>query len=102
MLRNSGSQNKSVEKVVVCNENGLHIRPASMIAQCAAKFESKIELEANGHCVDARGIFDVLLLAATKGTTVTITAEGADHAEAVQAMAALFRDGFAMEQDSAQ
>ncbi|MDO4584803.1 MAG: HPr family phosphocarrier protein [Planctomycetia bacterium] len=91
------SENKSQEKVVVCNENGLHIRPASMISQCAAKFHSKVELEANGHCVDARGIFDILLLAATKGTTVTITAVGPDHQEAVRAMANLFQEGFPFE-----
>lgn len=87
-----------MEKVVVCNENGLHIRPASMIAQCANRFQSKIELEANGHCVDARAIFDILLLAATKGTSVTITATGVDHREAVCAMAAVFREGFPYEQ----
>lgn len=91
------SENKSQKKVVVCNENGLHIRPASMIAQCASKFHSKMELEANGHCVDARGIFDILLLAATKGTTVTITAVGSDHREAVNAMVTLFREGFPFE-----
>ena len=88
---------KSVESVVVCNENGLHIRPASMVSKCAAQFESKIELEANGQCVDARGIFDILLLAATKGTTVKITATGPDHQDALAAMVALFRDGFPYE-----
>lgn len=91
------SENKSQAKVVVCNENGLHIRPASMISQCATKFHSKVELEANGHCVDACGIFDILLLAATKGTTVTITAVGPDHQEAVQALVSLFREGFPFE-----
>ena len=88
---------KSVEKVVVCNENGLHIRPAAIISQFSAKFHSKIELEANGQCVDARGVFDVLLLAATKGTAVTITAIGPDHAAAVARMAALFREGFPLD-----
>ncbi|MDO4550623.1 MAG: HPr family phosphocarrier protein [Planctomycetia bacterium] len=86
-----------MEKVTVCNENGLHIRPASMVAKCASKFQSSIELEANGQKVDARGIFEVLLLAANKGTTVTITATGPDSVEATRAIATLFKEGFPFE-----
>jgi len=88
---------KSMETVVVTNENGLHIRPVAMISQCAAKFQSKIELEANGQTVDARSIISILLLAATKGTSVKIIAEGPDHQEAVNAIAELFRDGFPLD-----
>ena len=91
------SSPKSVEKVVVTNENGLHIRPAAMISQCASKFQSKIELEANGQTVDARFIMDVLLLAATKGTAVTISAEGPDHDDAAAAIADLFKSGFPLD-----
>ena len=91
------SSQKTVEKVVVINENGLHIRPAAMISQCASKFQSKIELEANGQTVDARFIMDVLLLAATKGTAVTITAEGSDHEDAAAAVAELFKSGFPLD-----
>ena len=68
-----------------------------MISQCASKFQSKIELEANGQTVDARFIMDVLLLAATKGTAVTITAEGPDHEEAAAAIAELFKSGFPLD-----
>ncbi len=88
---------KSQEQVVVCNENGLHIRPVAMISQCAAQFQSKIELEANGQRVNARSIMEILLLAATKGTAVTIYAEGNDHVEAVQAIANLFKSGFPLD-----
>jgi len=91
------SPQKTVEKVVVTNENGLHIRPVAMISQCASKFQSKIELEANGQTVDARFIMDVLLLAATKGTAVTISADGPDHKEAAEAIAELFRSGFPLD-----
>lgn len=92
------NKNVCVEKVVVCNENGLHIRPASMVAKAASRFQSVIELEANGQKVDARGIFEILLLAAHKGTQVTITAKGADCGEAARTLAALFRDGFPFEE----
>lgn len=88
---------KSEEIVVVTNENGLHLRPAVMIFQCSAKFQSKIELEANGQTVDARSIISILLLAATKGTSVKIIAEGVDHQEAVNAIAELFRTGFPLD-----
>lgn len=87
----------SVEEVVVCNDNGLHIRPASMIALCAARYQSKITLEANGKCVDASSIFDILLLAASKGTRIRITAIGPDHCEAVAELAGIFREGFPFE-----
>ncbi len=88
------NRQKSEEIVVVTNENGLHIRPVAMISQCAAKFQSKIELEANGQTVDARSIISILLLAATKGTSVKIIAEGVDHQEAVHAIAELFHTEF--------
>lgn len=89
--------NTSSAETVVCNENGLHIRPAAMVAKCAAGFNSTVELEANGRKVDARGIFEVLLLAATKGTRVKVTATGDDHLEACNAMVALFRSGFPLQ-----
>lgn len=96
MIHNS---QKTVENVVVSNENGLHIRPATMISKCAIQFQSKIELQANNQTVDARSIMSILLLAATKGTAVTITAEGPDHREAASAIAEIFKMGF---QDDAE
>ena len=90
-------KNTYMERVTVSNENGLHIRPASMIAKCAAKYKSSIELEANGQKVDARGIFEVLLLAACKGTVVSVTAKGPDCVEAVRAIVNLFKEGFPFE-----
>ncbi|MDO4571422.1 MAG: HPr family phosphocarrier protein [Planctomycetia bacterium] len=93
----SCSKDQTIVKVVVSNENGIHIRPASIIARCAAQFQSEIELEAEGKRVDARSIFDILLLAATKGTSVQIIATGEDHYKAAHAVAALFREGFPLD-----
>jgi phosphotransferase system HPr (HPr) family protein len=67
----------------------LHARPAGLFAREAAKFESDIEVAANGRRANARSILEVLALGATGGTELTIRASGEDAADAVERLAAL-------------
>ena len=69
--------------VSVSQEMGLHARPAAQLAQEADSFESEIYLELDGERADAKSVLDILSLAAVRGTTLTITASGADAEEAV-------------------
>lgn len=73
-------------KVMVKAEAGLHARPAGVLAKTAATFTSKITLEKAGKSVDAKRLLSILSLAAKQGDEITITAEGADEAQAVEAI----------------
>ncbi len=71
------------------NELGLHARPATTFVKTAREFKSDISLKAGSEEVDGKSIMNVISLAATKGTKVTIIAEGGDAEEAVERLARL-------------
>lgn len=71
-------------EVVLKNKYGLHARPATLIAQTAKPFQSKVSLEKDGTVVDAKSIFGMLTLAAECGTKLVVRAEGDDADEAVK------------------
>jgi phosphocarrier protein NPr len=75
---------------------GLHARAAARLVRVANTFESKLRLERMDGAVsaDAKSILNVLMLAASQGTEVRATAEGSDEGAAMEALAALFSDGF--------
>lgn len=82
--------------VRVTNRLGLHARAAALLVRTAGMFVSALRLErADGTAsADAKSILSVLMLAASRGTELLLTAEGADEAEAMSAVCALFADGF--------
>ena len=76
-----------VEKdFVIKNETGLHARPASQFVQKAAKFKSLIKLKKDGKEANAKSIISVLSLGASKGSNITICADGDDEEEAVNSL----------------
>jgi phosphocarrier protein len=81
-------------EVTVINKQGLHARPAGAIVRAASAFKSKVELFKDGAAADAKSIMSLMMLAAAKGTVITITAAGEDEAAAVEAVAALFENKF--------
>jgi len=82
------------KSVMIQNELGLHARAATKLVQIAAKFPCDITLTKDGHEVNGKSIMGVLMLVASKGTTVTIKAKGDKAAEAVTAIVALIDDKF--------
>ena len=83
--------------VVVSNELGLHARAAARFVQVATRFESHIRVGRGTTVMDGKSILGILLLAAGRGTTLTISAEGPDEQTAVDALARLVESGFAEE-----
>ena len=84
-----------VEKsVMIVNELGLHARAATKLVQLASKYPCDVTLTKDGHEVNGKSIMGVLMLVASKGTTVTIKAKGDKAAEAVAAIIALIDDKF--------
>lgn len=79
-----------VEKeFVITLEQGLHARPAAQFVQTANRFTAEITVTAGAERASARSIFGILRLGARQGTRVTIRAEGADAAAAVESLGRL-------------
>ncbi|KXG78573.1 HPr-like protein Crh [Fervidicola ferrireducens] len=83
--------------VVVKNKTGLHARPAAMFVQTANKFKSEIFIEKEGKKVNAKSIMGVMSLAVSQGTTITISAQGEDEKDAVEALVELVESKFGEE-----
>lgn len=80
--------------VVVREPNGLHMRPAEVVARAAQRFEASISLRQGDYRVDAKSIFDLITLAATCGSELELIAEGTDAEAASSAVAELFENQF--------
>jgi len=81
----------------IINKAGLHARAASKLVALTSGFSSKIEI---GHdkMVDGKSILSLMMLAAIKGTTLKIIADGEDEDQAIAAIVALIEDKFEEEQ----
>jgi phosphocarrier protein HPr len=81
-------------QVTVVNALGLHARAAARFVKVASRFRSQIRVTRGQQTMDGKSILGLLLLAAARGSQLTITADGPDDAEAVAALAALVERGF--------
>lgn len=82
---------------VVVNERGLHARAAALFAGTARRFEADVRVEFSGDRASGRSVVDLLTLAATRGSTLRITAKGADAERAVAELADMVAGGFGEE-----
>ena len=80
--------------VTVVNQLGMHARAAAKFVHLATRFEARVRVAREARQMDGKSIMGVLLLAAACGSIITISAEGADEQEAVDALAALVQSGF--------
>ncbi len=78
----------------ITNKLGLHARASAKLTQVASAFASEIWITRNGRRVNAKSIMGVMMLAAGKGSTVTVEAEGADARQALDAILQLIGDKF--------
>jgi len=88
------SQPTASREVVVGIRQGLHARPAALVAREARKWQSRIELVAAAQRVDGKSILEVLTLAAEAGTRLVVEATGPDAREALEAIGSLFEHNF--------
>ena len=80
--------------VTITNSVGLHARPATFFVQKANCYKSSIWVEKEDCRVNAKSLLGVLSLGISKGTAITLIADGADEAEAVEGLAALVDSEF--------
>ena len=80
--------------VMVVNQLGMHARAAAKFVHLAARFESRVRVARQEREMDGKSIMGLLLLAAARGTTIRISADGTDEEAAVQALVELVENGF--------
>ena len=78
----------------IVNELGLHARAATKFVQTANKFKSDIDVEKDGQKVNGKSIMGVLMLVASKGTSIRVRARGDDAEACVEALGELVRGRF--------
>ena len=85
-----------VEKqAVVQNQLGIHARPATLLVQMAAKFESEIYLsKGDVRRINGKSIMGVMMLAAEHGAEVLVETDGEDEVEALESVAQLLSSSF--------
>ena len=85
------------KELLITNKRGLHARASAKLVEAAARFTSHITVSKDGQTVDARSIMGLMMLAASLGTEVDLTAEGPDAQEALTALIALAEAKFGEE-----
>ena len=82
------------EDIEIVNPLGLHARPAAKLVNTALQFNSEVSISLNGNQVNAKSIMGVLTLAAAQGSILTVTCDGEDAQQAMEAVRALIEAGF--------
>ena len=81
-------------EIEIINKLGLHARASAKLTQLAARFASDVQVMRNGRKVNAKSIMGVMMLAAGKGSRITIEIAGPDEAQAMEAICQLINDYF--------
>jgi phosphocarrier protein len=82
------------QDIEIINKLGLHARASSKFTQLASSFKADIWVSRNGKRVNGKSIMGLMMLAAAKGTTISIEVDGLDEAQAMTALCQLINDYF--------
>jgi phosphocarrier protein HPr len=82
------------QDIKISNKLGLHARASAKLTQLASQYQSEVWMSRAARRVNAKSIMGVMMLAAGKGSTVTIETIGADEAAALAAIVALIDNKF--------
>ncbi|MFA6686021.1 MAG: HPr family phosphocarrier protein [Desulfuromonas sp.] len=82
------------KELIIQNRLGLHARAAAQFVQLANQFSCEIFIEKNGEEVNGKSIMGILMLAAPKGTPITLRLDGDDAQDALSALQQLVDDKF--------
>ncbi len=78
----------------IINKLGLHARAAAKLVKLSSSFESNIDIEKEGQRVNCKSIMGVMMLAASCGSNITLSAHGSDESDALEAVADLINRRF--------
>jgi len=82
------------KEFTITNKNGMHARPAAQFVKQASQFKCEVLVEKDDEQVNGKSIMGLMMLAAAKGESIKIITDGADAAQAMDALGALVASGF--------
>jgi phosphocarrier protein len=86
-----------IQTFTIRNRLGLHARAAALLVKTANRFISEVTIEKDGLEVNGKSIMGILMLAASKGTKITLKVEGRDSVQAIQTLGKLIESKFGEE-----
>jgi len=81
-------------EVEIINKLGLHARASAKLTQLAGSYPCEVWMDRNGRRINAKSIMGVMMLAAGKGSQITVDCEGERADEALAALVALINNRF--------
>jgi phosphotransferase system HPr (HPr) family protein len=91
-VAHASSEPVAVKRATLPARVALHARPAAVLVREASQLPTIVEVAANGRRANAKSILEVLALGAEGGTTLELSASGANAVEAVERLAALITE----------
>ena len=85
------------KEFLIINKLGLHARASALLVKTSSRFSSDVKLARDGVEVNGKSIMGIMMLAASKGSSVRLTVDGADETEAFQTISELIANGFGEE-----
>jgi phosphocarrier protein len=85
------------KEFLIINKLGLHARASALLVKTSSRFSSDVKLARDDVEVNGKSIMGIMMLAASKGSSVRLTVDGADETEAFQAIGDLIASGFGEE-----
>ena len=85
---------KITREMTLQNKYGMHVRPAGLFAKTASRFDADVEVEKDGNVVSGKSIMALMTLEAVCGTTLRVSASGAQAKEAMDELEALVQRKF--------
>ncbi|MEN8107200.1 MAG: HPr family phosphocarrier protein [Pseudomonadota bacterium] len=82
------------KEITIVNKLGMHARAAAKFVTLASSFSSDIDISRDGQTVNGKSIMGVMMLAASQGTNIIISADGVDENEASASLEELVQDRF--------
>jgi phosphocarrier protein HPr len=83
--------------LTILNEEGMHARPAGVLAKKASEFKSAVEIHFNGTVKNAKSIMAIMSLGLEKGSEIKLVAKGEDESQAVETLAQLINNRFQLQ-----
>ena len=85
---------ETIKILKISNKLGLHARASAKFVKCAEQFDADIRVTKDGHIVGGTSIMGLMMLTASKGTSIHVSATGPQAEDAIQAISDLVNDRF--------
>lgn len=82
------------KNLAIVNKRGLHARAAAKFSKLSDEFDADIRVTKDGQTVSGLSIMGLMMLSASKGTSILVSTSGNQAAEAIEALEALVADAF--------